>query len=62
MILKIEVIEAAHRILDPNPGHPYGQLRISGDPAVYAQFYKDVSLLAETIAQIAIESVPPCNN
>lgn len=52
--ISTDALEAAARILDEAPGHPYGTLRISGDPKIYKQFYKDVKLIAEALAEIGL--------
>jgi hypothetical protein len=52
--IPMEAIEAAMRILDPDPTKPYGKLTMGGDRKVYEQFYKDVQLLAETVAKLVV--------
>lgn len=55
MKIPIEALEAARRILESE--NEYGTLRIVGDPKVYERFYKDVQLLAETVAQLVVGEV-----
>ena len=51
-VVPVEALNAAQRILDSTT---YGDLRIAGDKKQYEQFYKDVQLLARTVARLVTE-------